>query len=1343
MKVCRVIMAICFTSLICFNIASIYHSQISLRRVKKLGLPEAKIIANIGISLLEEIRKLNPDNRAKVLTYFLIGVGKLEEALQSAQGIRNEMRRREALESIARACGEIGPEYLSMLETTLQSAQGIKYKDDRRVVLQSIAEACGEIGPESLRILEATLQSAQGIGYEEWRRDALQSIADACVKIGPESLSILEKTLQSAQDIGDEYYRSEALQSIALAYYNIGKKGHSLSILEAALQSAQGIGEKWDRSRALQSIAEACGVIGPESLRVLEATLQSAQGIEDEKYRSEVLQFIAEACGEIGPESLSILEVTFQSAQGIEDEKYRSEVLQFIAEACGNIGPESLSILEAVLRSAQDINDYHEVIDNFGEFWPEYKGYCSKILRSIALAYYKIEKKEQSLRILEAVLQSAQSISNEHYRSEALQSIAEACGEIGPESLRVLEATLQSVQGIMDIKYEDDRSEALQSIAEACGEIGPKSLSILKGVLQSAQDMSEDYRSEVFQSIAKACEKIGPESLSILKAALQSVQDIEDKKSRSEALQSIALAYYKIGEKGQSLKILEAALQSAQGIGYELYRMEAFQSIAEACGEIGPESLSILEATLQSAQGIVDEHDRSEALQSIAEVCGKIGLKSLRILEIALQSAQGIKHEGYRWGVLRFIAKAWINVVNNYIPPFLIDSYQNDTLPPKGGILLGAILGKEEIYSIAKNDYDKALMYYGYYLPLVTSDPQILDWAKCTFNAEDNVETKKVLLDLIGLLAEKKDFKALGFLEGKVRNKILNLNRNLKQKPLTEVELHLLRVLSEINQRTLVPLILREDVPLNIREEFVQRLAEKDTIDEGLSKVIKDAKETGRVEEFFTYLTQLYEEFKIIAPAKLIEELLKGKLTMTDLRQYIPKIEGAGFEELIGLLKQDEKARLAYYCLKQPKLRYSVGAYPYERFSKAIDEVPYPIEEANDPSVLEKLKQALVRQVGKEQAEFIISQIKQGKAPLIKGSKFLDEEGKFIPQEVSLEYLNQIRQDMEELLETTYRGLVALLKLNYVVKELRIEIEEITTSAAIEQKLNELLEEHPELTKGAGAYLAELTKKMKSDKLLGALLQVTDPRSIKSLAEVKEPDLDKFLGYLKKKEIKLEEVLDRLEEELAETLKPTYGHLRNGFENLIRLSKERAEVEGRLGARRVYIRYAEKDDLISFLRFADGAQCCITSSSPTGGENRRYFKYVPYALTDYMSHVFVLVDEKDNQVGYILTHYGIEEGGELVLLSLQAYIREGYYTEEGLKNIWEVMSKVAKDMGVREILQSKVGYNLGRDPKWLPKERIRVKKLQSVRSHNLPDDLNLPMNEYEEDEFYVIEIKGE
>jgi len=87
----------------------------------------------------------------------------------------------------------------------------------------------------------------------------------------------------------------------------------------------------------------------------------------------------------------------------------------------------------------------------------------------------------------------------------------------------------------------------------------------------------------------------------------------------------------------------------------------------------------------------------------------------------------------------------------------LIDSYLNDDLSPEEKILLGVDLNKERIDAIAKNDYDKALMYYGYFLPLSTSDSEILDWAKQTFNAEDDVETKKALLDLIGLLAKKQE----------------------------------------------------------------------------------------------------------------------------------------------------------------------------------------------------------------------------------------------------------------------------------------------------------------------------------------------------------------------------------------------------------------------------------------------------------------------------------------------------------------------------------------------------------------------------------------------------------
>ncbi|RKY38822.1 MAG: hypothetical protein DRP76_03980 [Candidatus Omnitrophota bacterium] len=852
-----------------------------------------------------------------------------------------------------------------------------------------------------------------------------------------------------------------------------------------------------------------------------------------------------------------------------------------------------------------------------------------------------------------------------------------------------------------------------------------------------------------------------------LEEALRSVQAIENEYLRTEYLQFVALAYYKSNEKERAIETLEEALEVIDNIDDDYWHLRAMKSIMKTCRKIGEDAVGILDKALEIAKDKyehwqlvslysamirssninLDELERDielaltirqrpdyERYHSVRLILNYEGSSSrlLTILEKALQVAQIIEVKDYRIGSLEYIAKAWASIASSYkLSHRLIDSYLNDDLSPEEKILLGVDLNKERIDAIAKNDYDKALMYYGYCLPLSTSDSEILDWAKQTFKAEEDVETKKVLLDLIGLLARKKDFKALGFLEGKVRNEVLS--RDLNEQPITEVELHLLRVLSEINQRTLVSLIIREDVPLDIREEFVHRLAGKGTIDEGLAEVLEEVKRAGGVEEFFSYLRQVYEEFNIIVPAKLMEQLLTGGITISGLRQYIPEIEGAGFEELIGLLKRDEKARLTYYCLKQPKWRYSVGAYTYEKFSRAIEILPDSIEGANDLSVLEELRQALVGQVGEEQAEFIISQIKQGRAPLIEGSKFLDEEGRFIPQEVSLEYSNHVRQDMERMLRDTYRGLVALLKLNYVVKQLGIEIEEMTTSDAMEEKLNELLEGHPELREEAGRYLADLTRRMKSDRLLGALLQVTDAGRIRSLADISEPDLDKFLGYLKRKGINLEEVMDALEEELADTLKPTYGHLRDGFENIIRLSEQKIEVEGRLRSRKVYIRYADKDDLIGFLRFADGAQCCIST-------NRGHLNYVPYALADYMSHVFVLVDERKNQIGYILTHYGIGEGGEPVLLSLQAYIKEGYYTEEGLKNIWEVMSEIARDMGVSRILQASKSYGLGRKPDWLPRGRMRVKKLQSVRSNNLVDDLGLFMNRYNEDEFYVIDL---
>jgi tetratricopeptide (TPR) repeat protein len=210
------------------------------------------------------------------------------------------------------------------------------------------------------------------------------------------------------------------------------------------------------------------------------------------------------------------------------------------------------------------------------------------------------------------------------------------------------------------------------------------------------------------------------------------------------ALESIAKACGEIGP--ESMSILKEALEAARGIGDEEYRRKALQSIAKACGEIGPKSLDILKEALEAARGIGDEKYRRWALQSIALAYFEIGKEkeSISILEEALESARGIGNELYRRKALQSIAKAWRDFINNYnLSPYLLNSYKHGTLSEGGKKLLGLILEKDQIESIAKDNYDKALMLYGFCLPLLKSDPQVLNWAKSKFNAEQDVETKK------------------------------------------------------------------------------------------------------------------------------------------------------------------------------------------------------------------------------------------------------------------------------------------------------------------------------------------------------------------------------------------------------------------------------------------------------------------------------------------------------------------------------------------------------------------------------------------------------------------------
>ncbi|GAF93184.1 unnamed protein product, partial [marine sediment metagenome] len=106
-----------------------------------------------------------------------------------------------------------------------------------------------------------------------------------------------------------------------------------------------------------------------------------------------------------------------------------------------------------------------------------------------------------------------------------------------------------------------------------------------------------------------------------------------------------------------------------------------------------------------------------------------------------------------------------------------------------------------------------------------------------------------------------------------------------------------------------------------------------------------------------------------------------------------------------------------------------------------------------------------------------------------------------------------------------------------------------------------------------------------------------------------------------------------------------------------------------------YVNLLAKKDMIRFIRFADGAQCCLSSNKKTEGLAQTYEDYMGAAFMDKGLLVFQ-VHTKDRPLGFMLMHLAADKDKNLISASLQLYIKKGYHSKVATSNIWRKTEKI-------------------------------------------------------------------
>ncbi|MBF0619481.1 MAG: HEAT repeat domain-containing protein [Candidatus Omnitrophica bacterium] len=258
-------------------------------------------------------------------------------------------------------------------------------------------------------------------------------------------------------------------------------------------------------------------------------------------------------------------------------------------------------------------------------------------------------------------------------------------------------------------------------------------------------------------------------------------------------------------------------------------------------------------------------------------------------------------------------------------------------------------------------------------------------------------------------------------------------------------ELYIEAMTGSFRQRSLLTILTGRKFPVKIREKVMRALAQSGYIDSGYANV--DEKD---VQKYLDLVSQVFIEFKLIAPKILIENLLDHETTMEELKAKKPMLESLIFKRdyrvIIKAIAEDDGLLFVYYMFHQSPFQYQ-GTDPisFERFKTLIHTAVEKLEHENTDIVEQNLVEGYVGAgLDRQRAGEIAQAVLQGRPPLPKDSPYLDKNGDFIPQRVDVLAVlgdSEASKEAQNSFRSSMSGIGALLKINDLLARIPVGIE--------------------------------------------------------------------------------------------------------------------------------------------------------------------------------------------------------------------------------------------------------------------------------------------------------------
>ena len=270
--------------------------------------------------------------------------------------------------------------------------------------------------------------------------------------------------------------------------------------------------------------------------------------------------------------------------------------------------------------------------------------------RSAALS--AIAGAQAALGLWQDALATADSITREELRAEALSSIAAAQAEAGltDAARQTFADALTNVRSVYPMSVH---SNALLEIGTALAETGlmDEARQVLEQAMHVAGLISEDQqRYRMISDLSRTWAELG-----LLEEALRAANGIPIHSERSEALYHIALAQAAAGSMDEAQQALSDAIDVAYAIASQPDGSRAVFIVALTQAELG-----LFDEALNTARAIVDDPYRAYALSRIASSMAEAGSmdEARAILTEAAAMARAITESRDRSAALSTIALA-------------------------------------------------------------------------------------------------------------------------------------------------------------------------------------------------------------------------------------------------------------------------------------------------------------------------------------------------------------------------------------------------------------------------------------------------------------------------------------------------------------------------------------------------------------------------------------------------------------------------------------------------------------------------------------------------------------